>query len=92
MRRSRVFLSDPLEGLRVHRRHVGHVLPEGLQESEQLPEPIFTPSTKAHEGHDENIDADRAAELVGRDLLDQVDARRWRCTRMRPSTPENAGS
>jgi phosphoribosylaminoimidazole-succinocarboxamide synthase len=51
----------------------GHVLPEGLQESEQLPEPIFTPSTKAHEGHDENIDADRAAELVGRDLFDQVE-------------------
>ncbi len=40
-------------------------LPEGLQESEQLPEPIFTPSTKAEEGHDEAIDFDQAAELVG---------------------------
>jgi phosphoribosylaminoimidazole-succinocarboxamide synthase len=43
----------------------GIALPEGLQESQQLPEPIFTPSTKAEEGHDETIDFDRAAELVG---------------------------
>jgi phosphoribosylaminoimidazole-succinocarboxamide synthase len=40
-------------------------LPEGLQESEQLPEPIFTPSTKAEVGHDEAIDFDTAARLVG---------------------------
>ncbi len=39
--------------------------PSGLQESQQLPEPIFTPSTKAEVGHDEAIDLDRAAELVG---------------------------
>jgi len=43
----------------------GHILPAGLSESEQLPEPIFTPSTKAVEGHDENITRDRAAELIG---------------------------
>ncbi len=43
----------------------GIELPAGLQESEQLPEPIFTPSTKADEGHDEAIDIDQAAELVG---------------------------
>lgn len=43
----------------------GIELPAGLRESEQLPEPIFTPSTKAEEGHDETIDLDRAAELVG---------------------------
>jgi phosphoribosylaminoimidazole-succinocarboxamide synthase len=43
----------------------GIPLPAGLQESEQLPEPIFTPSTKAEEGHDETIDFDAAAELVG---------------------------
>ncbi len=43
----------------------GIELPEGLQESEQLPEPIFTPSTKAEEGHDEAIDLARAGELVG---------------------------
>jgi phosphoribosylaminoimidazole-succinocarboxamide synthase len=51
----------------------GIALPPGLQESEQLPEPIFTPSTKAEEGHDEAIDFDGAAELVGdRDLMDRV--------------------
>jgi phosphoribosylaminoimidazole-succinocarboxamide synthase len=44
-------------------------LPEGLQESEQLPVPIFTPSTKAEEGHDEAIDFDRAAELAGSEDL-----------------------
>jgi phosphoribosylaminoimidazole-succinocarboxamide synthase len=43
----------------------GIPLPDGLQESEQLPEPIFTPSTKAEEGHDETIDFERSAELVG---------------------------
>ncbi len=43
----------------------GIALPEGLQESEQLPEPIFTPSTKADVGHDETVDFDRAAEIVG---------------------------
>jgi phosphoribosylaminoimidazole-succinocarboxamide synthase len=43
----------------------GIELPRGLQESERLPEPIFTPSTKAEEGHDEAIDFERAAELVG---------------------------
>ena len=43
----------------------GIELPAGLQESEQLPEPIFTPSTKADEGHDEAIDLAQAAELVG---------------------------
>src|SRR2546423_14055974 len=51
----------------------GHVLPEGLQESEQLPHPIFTPSTKALEGHDENIDLGQAAELVGTERLDEVE-------------------
>ncbi len=43
----------------------GRTLPAGLRESERLPEPIFTPSTKALEGHDENIDAATAADLVG---------------------------
>ena len=47
----------------------GIELPPGLQESEQLPAPIFTPSTKAEEGHDEAIDLARAAELVGSDEL-----------------------
>ncbi|HKH18068.1 MAG TPA: phosphoribosylaminoimidazolesuccinocarboxamide synthase [Solirubrobacteraceae bacterium] len=43
----------------------GIALPPGLRESERLPEPIFTPSTKAEEGHDEAIDIEQAAELVG---------------------------
>ncbi|MFN8203898.1 MAG: phosphoribosylaminoimidazolesuccinocarboxamide synthase [Solirubrobacteraceae bacterium] len=43
----------------------GIALPGGLRESEKLPEPIFTPSTKAEVGHDEAIDFDRAAALVG---------------------------
>jgi phosphoribosylaminoimidazole-succinocarboxamide synthase len=51
----------------------GHVLPDGLVESERLPEPIFTPSTKAVTGHDENIDRDQAAELVGPERLAEVE-------------------
>jgi len=51
----------------------GYKLPEGLQESQQLPEPLFTPSTKAELGqHDENIDLARAEELVGKELLQEV--------------------
>ena len=51
----------------------GIELPEGLQESEQLPEPIFTPSTKAESGHDEAIDFDQAVEAVGDpELMERV--------------------
>jgi phosphoribosylaminoimidazole-succinocarboxamide synthase len=51
----------------------GHALPEGMVESARLPEPIFTPATKAQEGHDQNITRERAAELVGRELFDEVE-------------------
>jgi phosphoribosylaminoimidazole-succinocarboxamide synthase len=51
----------------------GHGLPAGLVESVQLPEPLFTPATKATTGHDENIDRATAAELVGADLFDEVE-------------------
>ena len=51
----------------------GHELPPGLRESDRLPRPIFTPATKAHEGHDENITRDEAAELVGSERLDEVE-------------------
>jgi phosphoribosylaminoimidazole-succinocarboxamide synthase len=51
----------------------GHELPGGLVESAQLPEPIFTPATKAQEGHDENISREQAARLVGRKLFDEVE-------------------
>ena len=48
-------------------------LPGGLLESQQLPEPLFTPSTKAEVGHDEAIDFERAVELAGdRDLMERV--------------------
>ena len=51
----------------------GHVLPEGLTESAQLPEPIFTPATKAQTGHDENIDRAAGAALVGEERYDELE-------------------
>jgi phosphoribosylaminoimidazole-succinocarboxamide synthase len=52
----------------------GHALPAGLVESQQLPRPIFTPATKAQTGHDENIDRAAAAELIGEERFDEVEA------------------
>lgn len=52
----------------------GISLPDGLLESAELPEPIFTPATKAEEGHDENISFDQACNLVGREIAEQVRA------------------
>jgi phosphoribosylaminoimidazole-succinocarboxamide synthase len=51
----------------------GHTLPAGLSESAELPKPIFTPATKAATGHDENIDLEQAAELVGAARLAEVE-------------------
>jgi phosphoribosylaminoimidazole-succinocarboxamide synthase len=51
----------------------GHALPAGLVESDKLPEPLFTPSTKALEGHDENIDREQAIALVGEERFDEVE-------------------
>ena len=50
----------------------GVPLPRGLQESQRLPEPVFTPSTKADTGHDENISVDQAADIVGADVVKQA--------------------
>ena len=50
----------------------GIKLPEGLQESQKLPEPIFTPTTKAAEGHDENISFEEVCNLIGKDLAEQL--------------------
>jgi phosphoribosylaminoimidazole-succinocarboxamide synthase len=50
----------------------GIPLPAGLRESDRLPEPIFTPATKAATGHDENISFDQAASLVGADVAERV--------------------
>lgn len=50
----------------------GIQLPAGLQESERLPEPIFTPATKADTGHDENISFDQMCEIVPRDVAEKL--------------------
>lgn len=50
----------------------GISLPSGLKESDKLPEPIFTPATKATTGHDENISFERAAERIGQPLAEKV--------------------
>ena len=52
----------------------GIALPSGLRESDKLPEPIFTPATKATSGHDENISFERASELIGKPLAEKVRA------------------
>jgi phosphoribosylaminoimidazole-succinocarboxamide synthase len=52
----------------------GIALPPGLRQCDRLPEPIFTPATKAEEGHDENISFERACELVGRPLMERLRA------------------
>jgi len=53
-------------------RICGIPLPTGLRESDRLPEPIFTPATKATSGHDENISFEQAASLIGSDLAERV--------------------
>jgi len=59
---------------RVTGKICGIQLPTGLCESDRLPEPIFTPATKAASGHDENISFERAASLVGKELAEKVRA------------------
>ena len=50
----------------------GIPLPSGLRESDKLPEPIFTPATKAQTGHDENVSFDRVVSLIGKDLATRL--------------------
>ena len=50
----------------------GESMPSGLQESDKLPKPIFTPSTKAESGHDENISFKKMVELVGKEISDEL--------------------
>ncbi len=66
MRRARLRLRLRLEGLQKTGAICGIPLPAGLLESDRLPEPIFTPATKAETGHDENISFEAAAKLIGR--------------------------
>ena len=50
----------------------GIELPENLQQCDKLESPIFTPATKATEGHDENIDFDTACDIAGRELMERL--------------------
>jgi phosphoribosylaminoimidazole-succinocarboxamide synthase len=50
----------------------GIELPKGLKQAQKLPQPIFTPATKAEEGHDENISFKEVAKLIGKDLAEKV--------------------
>ena len=59
---------------RVTGRICGIALPRGLSESDRLPEPIFTPATKAESGHDENISFEQAASLISKELAERVRA------------------
>lgn len=52
----------------------GVVLPQGLKESDKLPEPIFTPTTKAEQGHDQNITFDEMCKTIGKDVAEQIRA------------------
>jgi phosphoribosylaminoimidazole-succinocarboxamide synthase len=68
----------------------GHALPEGLLEAQQLPEPLFTPSTKALTGHDQNISVDEAKRIVGDPGL--VDRIAWIAIRLYEEAREYAVS
>ena len=61
-----------LKEYRQTRTVCGHRLPEDLLESSQLAHPIFTPATKAETGHDENIDFERCAKIIGQPLAERV--------------------
>jgi phosphoribosylaminoimidazole-succinocarboxamide synthase len=69
----------------------GIKLPEGLRESDRLPEPIFTPSTKAEVGHDENIGFDAVVELVGGEMAARVRDVALRLYRRGAEIAEKAG-
>jgi hypothetical protein len=73
-------------------RSVRPVLPSGLRESERLPEPIFTPATKASEGHDENIDEEHAAELCGANRYSRAKEASLALYRFASAHAEGAGS
>ena len=69
----------------------GHRLPEGLRQCDQLPEPIFTPATKADEGHDENVTFDEMADVIGTDLATQLRDRSLSIYRRAASLAAGAG-
>jgi len=69
----------------------GHGLPAGLREADRLPEPIFTPSTKAEVGHDENITREQLAEMVGAELATELERRSLEVYRLGAERAERAG-
>ena len=77
---------------RAEQKVCGVSLPPGLVESSELPEPIFTPATKAESGHDINISFDEAAARVGRNTAERVRSLSLIFTKRRGSTPANAAS
>ncbi len=70
---------------------VGHPLPGGLREADRLPEPIFTPSTKAEVGHDENITRAQLASMIGADLAAEVEQRSLDLYRAAATRAEQVG-
>jgi phosphoribosylaminoimidazole-succinocarboxamide synthase len=70
----------------------GHKLPAGLREADQLPEPIFTPATKAEEGHDENISEAQMSGMSARKLWRGCAKLRWRSIVPPKLTRANAAS
>ena len=81
-----------MEGIPEHWLGVWHPLPAGLRESDRLPEPIFTPATKAESGHDENISFDQMVEPAGKTWAKSCATSVSTCTRRRPISPKLAGS
>ncbi|MFI5260948.1 MAG: phosphoribosylaminoimidazolesuccinocarboxamide synthase [Candidatus Limnocylindrales bacterium] len=69
----------------------GIPLPTGLRESDRLPEPLFTPSTKAEQGHDENIGLDAMRALIGAELTERVSAAALALYRFGASHAESVG-
>ncbi len=69
----------------------GVALPKGLKLSSKLPEPIFTPATKASEGHDENIDFGRMSGIVGREVAEQLRAQSLAIYRAAAAHAESRG-
>jgi phosphoribosylaminoimidazole-succinocarboxamide synthase len=70
---------------------VGHRLPADLREADRLPEPIFTPSTKAETGHDENITREQLADMVGADLARDLEERSLAAYRAGAQRAEEVG-
>jgi len=69
----------------------GITLPVGLREADRLPQPIFTPSTKAESGHDINISKAEAGRLVGHDLIDELERLSLQVYRMGAAHAETRG-